>query len=96
MKERMKETIRKKMAFNLDESQVYDRQKILLTKTDDRNTSLILVLFSNDIILTFYQEDKRNACLNPLHPEQRVALTAREYCNRNKATGFTRRQNVLH
>ena len=84
------------MAFNLDESQVYDRQKILLMKTDDRNTSLILVLFASDIILIFYQEDKRNACLNPLHPEQRVALTAREYCNRNKTTGFARRQNVLN
>ena len=82
------------MAFNLDESQVYDRQKILLMKTDDRNTSLILN--SSDIILIFYQEDKRNACLNPLHPEQRVALTAREYCNRNKTTGFARRQNVLN
>lgn len=57
------------MAFNLDESQVYDRQKILLTKTDDRNTSLILVLFSSDNLSIFYLEDKRNACLIPLHPK---------------------------
>ena len=46
----------------------------------------IFVQCSSDNLWIFYHEDKGNACLNPLHPELRVALMAREYCNRNKMT----------